>query len=116
LAQAHPYQRNGENELFLEGVNGLDQNKEHEANAFAEQELIPAKAFSKFIANRNFSKISITAFSKLIGIALGIVVGQLQHKGLLSRRFCYGDVQRGYANSDDAHNRAWLYLEIHSMR
>ena len=84
----------GKKELFLEGPNGLDQDKEHEANVFAEHELIPKKAFAKFIADRSFKKDSISAFAKAMGIAPGIVVGQLQHKGLLDVRFCNDLKQR----------------------
>lgn len=84
----------GKKELFLEGNNGMDQDKEHEANVFAENELIPQKAFSLFIADRNFSKASITAFAKAVGIAPGIVVGQLQHKNLMDMRFCNDLKQR----------------------
>jgi len=84
----------GKKELFLEGANGLDQDKEHEANEFSEQELIPAQKFSTFIADGNFNQTSITSFAKSIGIAAGIVVGQLQHKDLLDITFCNGLKQR----------------------
>ena len=84
----------GKKELFLEGVNGLKKDKENEANDFAEQELIPAKIFSKFIEGRNFKKASIISFSKTIGVSPGIVVGQLQHKGLLNNAFCNDLKQR----------------------
>lgn len=77
----------GKKELFLEGANGLDELKETEANEFAEHELIPKKAFSGFIAQGNFSIASIVDFARSIGIAPGIVVGQLQHKGLLHNAF-----------------------------
>jgi len=78
----------GKKELFLEGTNGLDEAKEREANAFAEQELIPKKAFSEFLDRRIFRKSAITKISQELGVAPGIVVGQLQHKDLLSRSFC----------------------------
>lgn len=84
----------GKKELFLEGTNGLDQEKEHAANIFAQEELIPAKLFSEFIAGRNFNKAAITEFAKTVGIAPGIVVGQLQHKGLLNIKFCNDLKQR----------------------
>jgi len=84
----------GKKELFLEGANGLDLDKEHEANNFSEQELIPAQKFSTFIADRNYNKASITSFAKSIGIAPGIVVGQLQHKKLLDVTYCNGLKQR----------------------
>ncbi len=77
----------GKKDLFLEGANGLDELKEKEANEFAEHELIPKKAFSGFISQRNFSISSIADFARSIGIAPGIVVGQLQHKELLHNAF-----------------------------
>lgn len=78
----------GKKELFLEGANGLDESKEDEANKFAQEELIPRSAFTQFTQHGSFSKASINAFSDYIGIAPGIVVGQLQHAGLLSVAFC----------------------------
>lgn len=84
----------GKKELFLEGNDGMDLEKEHEANVFSENELIPQKAFSLFIADRNFSKTSISSFAKTVGIAPGIVVGQLQHRNLLDVRFCNDLKQR----------------------
>lgn len=78
----------GKKELFLEGANGLDQVKEAEANDFAEQELIPRKIFTAFAAGRLFSKAAISVFAEQVGISPGIVVGQLQHKGLLPRTHC----------------------------
>lgn len=84
----------GKKELFLEGNNGMDEEKEHEANVFAENELIPRKPFASFIAKRNFSKTSISAFADAVGIAPGIVVGQLQHKKLLNVTFCNDLKQR----------------------
>lgn len=84
----------GKKELFLEGTNGLDQGKENEANTFAQQELIPAKLFSKFIAKQNFNKTAINAFARTAGIAPGIIVGQLQYKKLLNIKFCNDLKQR----------------------
>lgn len=83
----------GKKELFLEGSNGLDEEKEMEANSFSEGELIPGKLFESFIAGGDFTKRSIVEFSKQVGISPGIVVGQLQHKGLLRRDF-YNDLKR----------------------
>lgn len=78
----------GKKELFLEGANGLDESKEDEANKFAQDELIPRNAFAQFAQRGSFSKAAILAFSKQVGIAPGIVVGQLQHAGLMSVTFC----------------------------
>lgn len=78
----------GKKELFIEGANGMDGEKEEQANSFAEQELLPRKAFSTFAAQAPFSKAAIRRFAQEVGIAPGIVVGQLQHKGLLPQTHC----------------------------
>lgn len=78
----------GKKELFLEGTNGLDQTKEDEANKFAQEELIPKTEFFHFAQQLQFSQVSITAFAKRIGIAPGIVVGQLQHAKFLQNFKC----------------------------
>lgn len=85
----------GKKELFLEGANGLDVAKEAEADSFSAEELIPHKAFSAFIQKRPFSKQSICAFAKQLGISPGIVVGKLQHNGLLPRNHC-NDLKRKF--------------------
>jgi HTH-type transcriptional regulator/antitoxin HigA len=72
----------GKKEFFLEGANGLDKTKEDEANRFAQEELIPKAEFAHF-AQQHLTNAAILAFSKRIGIAPGIVVGQLQHAGIL---------------------------------
>lgn len=78
----------GKKELFIEGTNGMDEEKEHQANTFAEQELLPKKAFTAFASQKPFSKAAIKDFAKQVGIAPGIVVGQLQHKGMLPKTHC----------------------------
>ena len=61
----------------------MDDEKEHQANAFAEQELLPKKAFTAFTHQALYSKDAIMHFAREIGIAPGIVVGRLQNDGLL---------------------------------
>ncbi len=78
----------GKKELFIEGVNSMDGEKEAQANAFAEQVLLPRKAFNAFATQAPFSKAAIQRFAKEIGVAPGIVVGQLQHKDLLPPTHC----------------------------
>ncbi|MES9903588.1 MAG: helix-turn-helix domain-containing protein [Sedimenticola sp.] len=78
----------GKKELFIEGANGMDEEKEVQANVFAEHELLPKRAFNAFAVQRPFSKVAIQHFAEAVGIAPGIVVGQLQHKGLLAKSHC----------------------------
>lgn len=85
----------GKKELFLEGTNGLDSEKENQANEFSSKELIPTKAFKEFVAENTLSKDKIISFAQKMGVSPGIVVGQLQHKCLLLPSFC-NDLKQFY--------------------
>lgn len=74
--------KHGRKEIFIEG-NGLDGEKEKEANAFARDKLIPPAAWRRFLTEWNRSHAEIETFANQIGIAPGIVVGRLQHDELL---------------------------------
>lgn len=76
--------KHGKKEIFIES-NGLDGEKEEEANAFARDKLIPPGEFKRFIEKSQASLAAIQCFAKDIGIASGIVVGRLQHEGVLPR-------------------------------
>lgn len=89
----------GKKDLFIERTdknnNGLDEEKEAEANRFAQNELIPAKDLDQFIQRGCRTKADIRSFAEQVGIAPGIVVGQLQHKGVLDYQFC-NDLKQFY--------------------
>ena len=76
----------GKKMLFLELVGGLDGKNEEEADVFARDFLIsPGDAASlPFLAHR---VAEVTAFSRKIDVAPGIVVGRMQHDGLLPRNY-----------------------------
>jgi len=84
--------------LFLEDTEPLFNIQEEEANQFAEDVLIPAGSKTTFIHLRADYR-QVIRFALQIGIAPGIVVGQLQHKGILGqnqlnplkRRYKWGD-------------------------
>lgn len=76
--------KHGRKDVFIE-ENGPDDRKEEEANVFARDTLIPPKGLRKFLERGKPSLIQITAFANEIGIAPGIVVGRLQHDGLIPR-------------------------------
>jgi addiction module HigA family antidote len=67
--------------LFIEGVDGLDETLENEANAFAANTLIPESFASQL--NTLTTKARVKAFAEELGISPGVVVGRLQHDGLL---------------------------------
>jgi addiction module HigA family antidote len=61
------------------------QSYETEANQFARDSLIPPSALGEFIRKKTFTNDAIHDFSEAIGIGPGIVVGRLQHDGILAR-------------------------------
>ena len=84
----------GKKAIFIEGDGG-DEEKEHEANRFAADFLIPPAAWRQFIADARPTLAQVQSFAASQGIAPGIVVGRLQKDGLydykvgngLKRRF-----------------------------
>jgi HTH-type transcriptional regulator / antitoxin HigA len=83
----------GKRDSFLEGVRD-DGEEEAEANRFAADRLIPPAELRRFApGKRLFTKVELRAFAVAIGVAPGIVVGRLQHDGLLPRTHC-NDLKR----------------------
>lgn len=79
--------KHGKKDIFIEG-NGMQSEKEEEANVFASDHLIPQKALRKFVQDWNGRSLDpIIDFANQINIAPGIVVGRLQHDGKLDRKF-----------------------------
>jgi HTH-type transcriptional regulator / antitoxin HigA len=60
------------------------QKEEEEANRFASDTLVPPIALATFIARKNFTSEAIFKFSEEIDVAPGVVVGRLQHDGVLA--------------------------------
>lgn len=61
------------------------QQVEEEASRFATDTLIPPTALSKFLQKKTLTNDAIHDFAEQIGIAPGIIVGRLQHDGILER-------------------------------
>jgi Zn-dependent peptidase ImmA (M78 family) len=76
--------RHGRRGLFLEG-NQFDDEKEDEANTFAQDKLIPPTLLRWLIQNGKPSLADIERFAECINIAPGVVVGRLQWNGVLPR-------------------------------
>jgi HTH-type transcriptional regulator / antitoxin HigA len=93
--------KHGKKDVFIEApeqaTDKEGQAKEEQANNFAAEFLIPSDIFRDFRSSGVFTRPRILAFARTIGIAPGIVVGRLQHEGLiefkqyndLKRRFCF---------------------------
>ena len=72
--------------LFIEGMDGLSEELEEEANRFAADLLIPPeKAEELYLLSkkRYLSKEDVRGFASEIGVAPGIVVGRMQNEGWL---------------------------------
>lgn len=70
----------GKKELFLEGANGMDEEREAQADAFARDHLIPPRGWRSFIKRADFSLQSVQDFATEVDIAPGVIVGRLQHE------------------------------------
>ncbi|MGN7727130.1 ImmA/IrrE family metallo-endopeptidase [Luteimonas sp. 22616] len=68
--------------LIVESTPSLEDPREEEANVFASAALIPPE-FRNELVSLGSSRYAIVRFARKIGIAPGVIVGQLQHAGLL---------------------------------
>lgn len=81
----------GKRQVFVDEIRGnvyhdaKAQQMEEEADDFARNTLIPPEPYRRFVEASDFSAQAIQMFAEDIGIALGIVVGRLQHDSYLDR-------------------------------
>lgn len=76
----------GKKQVFLEGDlhdRPNDGEREDEADAFASEWLIPSRALDAFLAGGATTAARVVSFADQVGVAAGIVVGRLQHRGVL---------------------------------
>jgi len=68
--------------VFIDGggLKGASPDEEEEANAWAAEFLVPGEELAKFVAAGDLSEAAVLAFAEELGIAAGIVVGQLQNR------------------------------------
>ncbi len=77
--------KHGRKDIFIEG-NGLNGEKEEEANAFARDKLIPPADYRQFLLTWDGRSLEpIQRFAEEINIAPGIVVGRLQFDNRLPK-------------------------------
>jgi len=67
-------------QVFLEGDQEATDTEEIEANEFAQETLIPSR-YRKQLLRLPASHRAVIQFARQVGVAPGIVVGQLQHEG-----------------------------------
>lgn len=64
-------------------TNRDDEELEVQANEWASNALVPRAAWRRFVATQPTSEVEVQAFANEQGIAPGIVVGMLQHEGVV---------------------------------
>lgn len=77
----------GKKEIFLDEKDMTTSEKEKEADRFASKMLIPDNKYQTFVKNINnkyVPKQVVYSFARSINVAPGIVVGRLQHDGIIS--------------------------------
>lgn len=72
----------GNTKLFLEATDLPSEKEEEEANDFAENILVPLQ-YKEELKKIKPSVMEILGFARKIGVSPGIVVGQLQHHGII---------------------------------
>jgi hypothetical protein len=78
----------GNRATFVDGLDGVDEVHEAEADRFAADQLIPPAAALKLKGLRTKHELKDAATA--LGIAAGIVVGRMQHEGWLPRTHLNG--------------------------
>jgi Zn-dependent peptidase ImmA (M78 family) len=66
---------------FVDGTDTIDQELEDEADAYAARILLPPKAVAQLPDLTTLG--AVQEFAKSVGVADGVVVGRMQHDGLI---------------------------------
>ena len=86
---------------FVNGIDGgLDVEAEGAADRFAQEQLIPTKDWDAFVATRAWSRPAVQSFADRIGVPPEIIVGRLQHQGLIPLDYL-NNLRRRFVWSDD---------------
>ena len=77
----------GKKETFIDDKDMSETKKEDEADTFAKNILIGKKEYMEFIESNSFYENHILDFAKSINVSPGVIVGRLQHEGLIKYSF-----------------------------
>lgn len=81
----------GRRRVFIELDDGLKDERESQADEFASEQLIPSAKYKSFVADRSiYTQPEVASFAEEVGIAPSIVVGRLQHDGLVPHSYLNG--------------------------
>lgn len=80
--------KHGKKDAFLEGEKEQNDDKEQEADKFALDFLIPPDQYQSLLEAKPRHHHEVQEWASELGIAPGIIVGQLHHAGVLPRLLC----------------------------
>ncbi|WP_130393056.1 ImmA/IrrE family metallo-endopeptidase [Cupriavidus agavae] len=69
--------------LDILGEDGLHPDEESEADAFARDTLIPPAKYARLAGLPSIGERTIRDFAEQVGVSAGIVLGRLQHDGVV---------------------------------
>jgi HTH-type transcriptional regulator/antitoxin HigA len=96
---AHIVLHKGRN--FADDQNAVGDGVEGEADRWAEDMLVGSARIASFAASKPRSKAAVCAFAEGIGLHPGIVVGMLQHRGIIPFSYMH-DLKVAFAWADEA--------------
>jgi HTH-type transcriptional regulator / antitoxin HigA len=73
----------GKKKIFLDEMNSWNDPEEDLANDFASTILMPGEDYQEFLDKGEFTITAVRRFADKQGIAPGIIVGRLQHEGII---------------------------------
>ena len=91
----------GKKQSFIDEQGAYNSNEEDEADRFATNLLIPPLDWRQFVERGLFSNQSVISFAQELRIAPGIVVGRLQHEGLIAFGSRLNRLKRRYQWSNE---------------
>jgi addiction module HigA family antidote len=97
--------KHGKKDVYIDEEYGAATKQEQEANRFAAISLVPETKYHEFISNYpKLTKRHVNNFARNIGIAPGIVVGRLQHDGIIPYSWLNGLKVRFQLIENDSKN------------
>lgn len=90
----------GKRSVFIDEVSVDASEEERQADAFAATHLIPKRSYASLGSSGQPSRAEVLAFANELGIAPGIVVGRLQHDGVIPFSW-FNDVKRTFVFAEE---------------
>ncbi len=90
----------GKRAVFIDEISMDQSEDEQQADAFAANHLIPQMRYASLVSSGQPSKAEVLAFAKELGITPGIVVGRLQHDGVIPFSW-FHDLKRTFVFAEE---------------